>query len=44
LHLFLIATSANYLKPTVAFIATPDNSFRISAGFIYRVPVLSLKH
>jgi len=42
LHLFLIATSANYLKPTVAFIATPDNSFRISAGFIYRVPVLSL--
>jgi hypothetical protein len=43
LHLFLIATFKNYLEPAVAQVITPDDSFRISAGFIYRIPVLSLK-
>lgn len=43
LHLFLIATFKNYLEPAVAQVITPDDSFRISAGFIYRIPVVSLK-
>jgi len=43
LHLFLIATFKNYRDPAVAQITAPDNSFRISAGFIYRISVLSLK-
>ena len=43
LHLFLIATFKNYLEPAVAQVITPDDSFRISAGFIYRIPVLFLK-
>ncbi len=42
LHLFLTATFKNYLEPAVTQVATPDNSFRVSAGFIYRIPVLSL--
>lgn len=43
LHLFLIATFKNYLEPAVAQVIAPDDSFRISAGFIYRIPVLFLK-
>ena len=43
LHLFLIATFKNYLEPAVAQVITPDDSFRISAGFIYRIPIVSLK-
>ncbi|HHT23522.1 MAG TPA: hypothetical protein GXZ87_09495 [Bacteroidales bacterium] len=43
LHLFLISTFKNHLEPAVTKVKTPDNSLRISAGFIYRIPVLSLK-
>ena len=43
LHLFLIATFKNYLEPAVAQVIAPDDSFRISAGFIYRIPIVSLK-
>jgi hypothetical protein len=40
LHLFLTATFKNYLEPAVTQVATPDNSFRVSAGFVYRIPIL----
>jgi hypothetical protein len=43
LHLFLIATLKKFSEPEIKQIITPANSFRVSAGFIYRLPVLSVK-
>jgi hypothetical protein len=43
LHLFLTATLKKFSKPEVKQIITPTNSFRVSAGFIYRIPVLSVR-
>ncbi|MGI6047385.1 MAG: porin [Petrimonas sp.] len=43
LHVFLTSTYKDYQKASVSQIITPNNSFRLSAGFIYRLPVLSLK-
>lgn len=42
LHLFLITTLKDYQEPVVRQINTPNNTCRISAGFIYRIPVISL--
>ncbi len=42
-HIFLISTFKQYQEPAVAQVVTPDNSFRLSAGLIYRIPVLSMK-
>lgn len=43
LHLFLTTTLKNYNNPTIADVMTPENTFRLSAGFVYRLPVLSFK-
>lgn len=44
LHLFLTATLKQFNEPEVKQIITPVNSFRVSAGFIYRIPVLTVQH
>lgn len=43
LHLFFVTTLKNYLKPEVIGVTKPENSFRVSLGVTYRIPVLSLK-
>ena len=39
LHLFLIATLKKFSEPEIKQIITPANSFRVSAGFIYRIGI-----
>lgn len=43
LHLFFITTLKHYLEPEVVGIRKPADDLRVSAGVIYRIPVLSLK-
>ncbi len=43
LHLFLTTTLKTYRQPTINNITRPDNTFRLSAGFVYRLPVVSFK-
>jgi len=43
LHFFVTSTFKQYSESKMAQITTPADELRLSVGFIYRVPVLSLK-
>lgn len=44
LHIFLISTFKDYSKSEMLQIVNPCDDFRLSLGFIYRIPVFSIKH